>query len=186
MSCFVYSCHATRRDGNGKKNAAQTAGALAKPKAFPMQAEGHFAHFFAREKVGRSRGNETPSSVCFADSFIPTPSVALRHLPLTGGVGPQGGRLCLSLRLLRRHLPRQREAFEVRGKKSERKPRNCFREEEEAQRSDRDGLRSKAAKDTELAPTRGRLGRQDPLPSLYPSPFPALPLPFTVWTDLGY
>ena len=38
---------------------------------------------------------------------------------------------------------------------SERKPRNCFREEEEAQRSDRDGLRSKAAKDMELAPTIG-------------------------------
>ena len=37
---------------------------------------------------------------------------------------------------------------------SERKPAKRFREEEEAQRSDRDGLHSKPAKDTKLGPTK--------------------------------
>jgi len=61
---------------------------------------------------------------------------------------------------MRGHLPRQREAFEVRDKKSERKPAKRFREEEEAQRSEGEVPQGGAARDTKLVPTRGRARRR--------------------------
>jgi len=50
----------TRRDGNEKRNAAQTAGALAKPKAFPMQAEGRFSPFLSPNKKGSRQDAKHP------------------------------------------------------------------------------------------------------------------------------
>ena len=114
--------YATRRDGNEKRNAAKTAGALAKPKAFPMQAEGRFAHFFAREKVGR---------VGTRNTLI---SLLRRQLP------PQGG----SLWGAPPENPRVNQP-RLRGRARQTPPKDAgpatrFREEEEAQRNERSGL----------------------------------------------
>ena len=103
-----------------------------------MSREGHFAHFFAREKVGRVGTRNTLIRFTLFSTF-----------PLEGEgfeAPPENPRV---------NQPRLRGRARQTPPKDV-GPRNCFREEEEAQRSEGEVPQGGAARDAKLVPTRGK------------------------------